>query len=191
MYWFIYDTSTGQILERHRSNVSKWETTEGQSSVSFDETDTTAQDAINNPSHYTVVNNKLISTVTNAQLLAEAQASAIAAIQGGYEETVNAGFQATISGASYTFGWQQMDQMHLMQVQQAVDKGIDTFPMPYADINGNTVSIPDQTTLDELDVAANSFAWAQIKQLRTLVAEAKATTTVAQAQAVTWAPASY
>ncbi len=197
-YWFLYK-SDGSIYERpYFGPANEWQTipTDCVGVLGpLPDTDATAVDAGNYPTHYNVQNGKLVSIVTSTQLLSEAQQNQIALINAGYQQTINAGFQCEIGTATYTFGWQQdsahNDQLHLSQVQQAIDKGIDTFPVPYADINGNTVNIPDQTTLTALDTKANSFGWSQIKQRRTLIGQIQTATTVSAVQAVVWIPGTY
>jgi hypothetical protein len=127
----------------------------------------------------------------NQWYLAALKKQAFAQLKSGFEQTIAQGFQCAISGTTYTFGWQLTDQMHLQQVQYAIDKGLDTFPIDYADIDGNIVSIPDQATLTALEQKANDFAWAQVKQLRQLNSQVQSATTPSQVEGITWTPAAY
>lgn len=195
MYWFFYDTS-GAIQMCLQNEGTEWTNLNGYAGViSVADTDTIAQDASVHQKDYSVENGVLVKTVTDAQLLQQAQQAKIVQLEAAYAQTLASGFQCDIGGATYTFGWQQdathNDQLHLSMVQQAIDKGVETFPVAYADINSNPVSIPDQTTLTALDTKATSFGWAQVKQLRSLIGQAKATTTVAAANAIQWTAASY
>ena len=183
--WLIYDPTTGAL--KYFCYAPAWSNA-AETVLEVDPSDAAVQDAQQHLSHYTVQNGTLVKTVTDAQLLAEAQAAQIAQLRAGYAQTVAGGFVATVGGAQVTFGWQEADQRHLLQVQSAIDKAIDTFPVPYADINGASVSIPDQTTLTAIETAADKFDWAQIKQLRTMIAQVQAATTVAAVEAITWTP---
>jgi hypothetical protein len=123
--------------------------------------------------------------------LAALKQQAYSQLKAGFEQTITQGFQCTLNGTAYTFGWQLTDQMHLQQVQYAIDKGLDTFPIEYADIDGNIVIIPDQATLTALEQKAHSFAWAQVKQLRQLNSQVQSATTPEQVEGITWTPAAY
>jgi hypothetical protein len=116
---------------------------------------------------------------------------ALAQLKAGFNQTIAQGFQCTINGTTYTFGWQMIDQLHLQEVQYAIDKGIESFPIEYADIHGNIVIIPDQATLTALEQKAHSFAWAQVKQFRQLNRQVQSATTPSQVEGITWTPAAY
>lgn len=149
-------------------------------------------DVRGNQGEYIIQNGAPVYTpIPDSEKLANAQQEQISLIRQGYAQTINQGFQCEIGTTIYTFGWQLSDQLHLVQVQKAIDQGIDTFPIEYADINGNVVSIPDQATLTTLDAKAKSFQWAQTKQLRSLIGQVQQATTVSGVQAITWTPAAY
>lgn len=195
MYWFLYD-STGRIHEAQIVNVTQWNNLNGYAgAISFDESDKTAQEVFANHAYYTVQNEQLVKTVTDAQLLADAQQKANQAITAGFSATILGGFQVTISGTKYTLGWNPgaptFDQQHLMQVQEGINAGVEQLPVPYADIKGAAVSIPDQTTLTAISKTAAEFEQNQVLQRRKLVREVATATTPANATAVTWTPATY
>lgn len=128
---------------------------------------------------------------TTATDLADAQTQKIAQLRDMYQQTLAAGFQVTISGTQYTFGWQDSDMTHMDALQTSIDKSFETFPAGYADVKGNPVSIPDQTTLNSIEQTATKFTDAQHKQIESLVANVESATTVSAVNAIQWTAASY
>jgi hypothetical protein len=151
------------------------------------------QDSVNNPGKYIVQNGQLVLAPgpSDDELLAQAKQAKIAEIESGFEQTIAAGFKSSATGTELIYGWQTEDQIHLQLIQSAIDKGIETFPIDYADINGNPVSIPDQATLTALATDADKFMWAQVKQKRNLVAQVNAATTLDAVNSITWTTADY
>lgn len=107
-------------------------------------------------------------------------------IDKAYKMAVSFGFVSSADGTTRTYGWSDNDQRHLDLIQSAIDHQIETFPIEYADINGNEVSITDQTMLTQLDKDANTFAWTQTKKRRSLQKQIIAATTIDDVQAILW-----
>lgn len=169
-------------------------------------TDVQWKDSMSNQGKYIVQKGQLVLAppIPDETQFENAQNEKLDELQSGYLVTIQSGFTFTVGTSTYTMGWQQdgvhNDQLHLSMTQMAIDKGIETFPVPYADINGNPVSIPDQTTLTALDTKANSFSWNQLKQWRTLSGNVKSLTFSNYAtlqdglnaiNAIVWTPATY
>ncbi|WDL96955.1 hypothetical protein [Alicyclobacillus sp. ALC3] len=124
--------------------------------------------------------------------LADFQQAKIAELQEGYAATIAGGFTSNATGTATVFGWEQLDQAHLSQLQAAINQSIETFPVTdYADIYGNLVTLTAQANLTQLETDANNFAWANIKQIRALVGQVRVATTIAEVQAVGWSPGNY
>lgn len=123
--------------------------------------------------------------------LAAVKQQAIAALRNGYNQTLLSGFQCVIGNNQYTFGWQTDDKTNMEITQTAIDKGFLTFPILYADINGNPVTLSSQSDLTAIEQAATKFFTAQHQQMLNLVAQVNSATTISAVEAITWAPASY
>lgn len=178
----------------------------------LDATDATAQDAFAHPSHYTIqqtgttpestVTNEdgtettipatpimgLVKTVTDAQLLAEAQAAQIATITAAFNATLVGGFASKSTGHTYPSD---------AAAERNFTGGITAFTT-----NPSKTAITLQTldagwvshTKDQFYAMYNDGdAWkeAQYPQLATLEGEVRAATTVAAVQAAVWTPATY
>jgi hypothetical protein len=127
----------------------------------------------------------------NQWYLAAVKQQTIATLRNGYAQTMLGGFQCTISNTQYTFGWQPDDKTNLELTQSAVDKGFLTFPILYADIHGNPVTLSSQSDLTAIEQEATKFFNTQHQQLLNLVAQVNAATTVSAVEAITWTPATY
>jgi hypothetical protein len=123
--------------------------------------------------------------------LQDVQNAKIAQIRELYYQTLTSGFNVTISNTQYTFGWQSDDMTHMNATQEAINKGFLTFPILYADVNGNPVSIADQTTLDSIQSTATKFMMAQHQQSLKLVGNVQSATAVKDVDAIQWTPATY
>lgn len=123
--------------------------------------------------------------------LSDVQASKKTQLQNMYLQTLTAGFAATVGGISYTFGWTTKDESDMSALQKAIDKAFLAFPVTYADISGNPVTVADQATLDSIELTATKFAMAQHQQVLTLTGDANAATTVDAVNAIQWTPATY
>jgi hypothetical protein len=123
--------------------------------------------------------------------LQDVQSAKKAQLQDLYQQTLAAGFNVSINGTEHTFGWSTDDKANLGLLQQAIDKGVASFPVIYADVNGNPVNIPDQATLDLIEQTASRFAFAQHQQILNLIGQVNAATTIDEVNAIQWTPASY
>lgn len=163
-------------------------------------------DSYSTPRKYTIENAQLVLAPPPPDefQFENAQNQKIIEIENDYVQTISAGFQFTIGTSTYTMGWRQdavyNDQLHLSMTQMAIDKGAEQFPIDYADINGNVVVLPDQTTLTALDSKASAFSWNNLKQLRSTIANIKSHNltdyvTLQDAldtiNAIVWTPATY
>lgn len=108
-----------------------------------------------------------------------------------YQQTLSQGFNVTIGTQQYTFGWTTDDKANMNAVQTALDKGFATFPLTYADVKGNPVTIPDQTTLNTIEATASKFAFAQHQQILNLFGQVNSATTNDVVNAVQWTAAAY
>jgi hypothetical protein len=125
-----------------------------------------------------------------AQQLAQTQRTQIAAIQAGYQATLNSGFTSSANGTATVYGYQASDIQHMNMIASASALGVETWPISYADIHGNIVSLT-QAQFTSLVTTASQFNWAQINQLRSLIGQVQAATTVSAVQAIVWTAASY
>jgi hypothetical protein len=125
---------------------------------------------------------------TPAELLEQAKQQKATEISVAYDRALAQGFTSSATGTPVTYGWRDIDQLHLQQVQYAIDKGIDTFPIQYADVDGREVIINDQATLTQLEMDAKTFAWNLVKQKRALIAQVMAATTIDEVNAIQWTP---
>lgn len=188
MYWFLYD-QTGNIQEKWLTDATKWDNLNGYAgALSVAETDTTAQDAFVHSSHYQVQNNTLVSVVTPAQLLAEAQAAQITMIEAGLASPLSGGFTSKTTGHTYP--------------TDAAAQSNFTGAVTVFTTNPAKVTVPVQTLdagwivhtkADFFAMYNDGDAWkeAQYTQLQILIGQVQAATTVAAVQAITWTPATY
>lgn len=123
--------------------------------------------------------------------LADVQASKIAQLRNMYNQTLASGFNVTIGTTQYTFGWADSDITHMNALQNAITEQFLSFPVQYADVNGNPVSIPDQSTLTTIQSAATKFMIGNHQQVLTLIGQAKSATTTTAVNSIQWTPASY
>lgn len=158
----------------------------------IDDTDATAQAAYTaceslQSQQYVVQGGALVANPAwSAIELSNAKTAQTALIEQAYASAMGAGFTSSADGTARVYGWQTTDALNLDLVQSAIDHAIETFPVAYADINGDPVSITDQTMLTALDKDASTFAWGNTTKGRSLLAQIKAATTVADVQAVVW-----
>lgn len=125
-----------------------------------------------------------------AEQLAHSQSSQIASIRAGYTQTMAGGFNVTIGGTQYTFGWSTDDKANLLATQDALTAGDLTFPVQYSDIHGSPVNIPDQATLDTVKATASRFFNLNHQQVLSLIGQVQAQTSVPSTP-VTWSAATY
>lgn len=140
------------------------------------------------------VNNEWVETATDEELgisLSQVQQRKIDQIRDMYNQTLASGFTVSLAGTSYTFGWTTDDMTHMNATQTAVGKGFLTFPILYADVKGNPVSIPDQTTLDLIEETATKFMMAQHQQGLQLVGQVQQATSVSAVNAINWSASTY
>lgn len=123
--------------------------------------------------------------------LADVQASKKAQLKDMYQQTLATGFNVTIGTTTYTFGWATDDKANMNATQTAVDKAFTTFPITYADVHGNPVTIPDQATFNTIEQTASKFAFAQHQQILNLVGQVNTATTNDAVNAIQWTPATY
>lgn len=126
-----------------------------------------------------------------ADQLSNAKTAQITKLRQGYVQTMASGFNFTIGTTQYVFGWSTDDKTNMDGTQTAVSKAFLTFPIQYSDIHGNPVSIPDQTTLDNLEHTATNFFSNNHQQVLNLIGNVNSATTVSGVEAVTWTPATY
>jgi hypothetical protein len=124
------------------------------------------------------------------QTLAQTQTAKKAQLQTLYSQTLAAGFISSANGTSVTYGFSPSDQANMTQIQSAISAGIETWPVDYGDVHGVVVTLTSAQFLT-LETDADRFKWAQVKQLRTLVGNAMAATTVDAVNAIQWTPATY
>jgi hypothetical protein len=190
---YIFYDDTGKIIAAVAADhpgVVLTRIPEGTTPLYLD--DATYADVWNNLGEYTIQNGVPVYTpIPDSVKLANAQQAKIAQLRQSYAQTLASGFNVTIGGTQYTFGWQTDDKANLTALQKAIDQGFITFPVQYADIHGNPVTIPDQATLNTVEQTATRFFNAQHQQLLNLIAQVQAATTVSAVQAITWTPASY
>lgn len=159
---------------------------------SIEDTDTTAKAAydaceILQSQQYIVQSGKLVANPAWSDIeLANAKQAKAAEMTQSYGAAMAAGFTSSADGTSRVYGWKSSDELNLDLVQSAIDHGIDTFPVAYADINGSPVSIASQTVLTALDKDASTFAWTNTTKRRQLLGSIQAATTVAEVQAISW-----
>jgi hypothetical protein len=125
---------------------------------------------------------------TPEELLEQAKQSKIWELSVAYDQALARGFTSSATGTPTVYGWKDTDQLHLEQVQEAIDKGIDQFPVEYADVNGNVVVIPDQETLTKLELDAKTFSWNMVKQNRKLIGQVRAAQSIDEVNAIQWTP---
>lgn len=124
--------------------------------------------------------------------LAQSQATQKQILQQGYVQTLAGGFLSSATGTSTTYGWTSLDQQHMQQLRDAIKDGLEVFPiMDYADINGNTVTLSTQSQFTQLETDAKNFNMAQLKQLRSLIAQVVSATDTSAVNAVQWSAATY
>lgn len=198
-YWIIVNNSSGAIgtgFSTHppdKSLAPTGFTFLGPYDGAKNKMDSATQVAYDNPQAWLYQNGKFVPNPNYnaaAIALAKAQQNQLAAIDVGYNATLEAGFTSKATGSTVTYGWKLQDQLDLQLVQSAITQGIDKFPIEYGALDGSIVSITDQTMLTQLQTDANAFAWAQKKQKRTLENQVKAQTS-APSTPVIWAPATY
>jgi hypothetical protein len=124
------------------------------------------------------------------QTLEQTQAAKKAQLQTMYAQTLAAGFVSSASGTSTTYGFAQDNRDDMTEVQAAIDAGIETWPIDYGDALGNVISLT-QAQFTALESDANKFKWAQVKQLRTLIGQAMAATTIDAVNAIQWVAGTY
>ena len=125
-----------------------------------------------------------------AQQLAQAKTAQIALIEAGYQSTLNGGFTSSANGTSLVYGYAASDVQHMNMIASASALGVETWPINYADKAGQIVPLT-QAQFASLVTTASQFNWAQINQLRSLVGQVEAATTVSAVQSIVWTPASY
>lgn len=146
----------------------------------------------NDMAEYTIQNGVPVHTpISDSVKLQNAQQAKIAQLRQGYAQTMAGGFNTTIGGTQYTFGWQTDDKINLNAVQTAVAQGFVTFPLQYSDIHGNPVTLSSPSDLTTLEVTAARFFNAQHQKLLNLIAQVQSANTVSAVEAITWTPASY
>lgn len=145
------------------------------------------------PYHVDTTNKVIVWDTTNpiGATLADVQASKKSQLNDMYQQTLASGFKVTIGTTQFTFGWTTDDKANMNAVQTSIDKGFATFPITYADINGNPVNIPDQITLNTIEQTATKFAFAQHQQILNLLGQVNTATTNDAVNAIQWTPATY
>lgn len=103
---------------------------------------TFGQDATNfaqYPYHIDITQNPpVIAWDTNATtVVAMAQAQKIAQLENMMVQTLNAGFTSSANGTATTYGYSSNDQSNMNKIATAMQLNIETWPINYADINGN------------------------------------------------------
>lgn len=115
----------------------------------------------------------------------EAKASKLAELQQAYEDALNGGFKSSADGTGRTYGFTSNDRSNLEEATDAVLTGAQSFPVPYADIDGNSVPM-NQTEWAQFQKDAASFKLEVLTKLRQLKAQALAATTEEAISAVVW-----
>jgi hypothetical protein len=124
------------------------------------------------------------------QTLAQTQAAKVAQLKSMYAQTLAAGFVSSANGTAVTYGFAPNDQDNMTQIQSAISAGIETWPVEYGDNLGNIIPLT-QAQFTVLESDANRFKWAQVKQLRALIGQVMAATTVDAVNAIQWVAATY
>ncbi len=122
--------------------------------------------------------------------LTDVQKSKIAQLQNMYTQQLALGFTSSANGTATIYGYAPSDVTNMHGIATASVMGIETWPVSYADIHGNVVNLT-QVQFTQLCKDANNFNWAQVGQLRSLVGQVAAATTVTAVQAIQWTPATY
>ncbi|SFU71368.1 hypothetical protein [Alicyclobacillus macrosporangiidus] len=189
-YWFLYTTATGEIYEApYLGNATEWTNIPEGCAVlgPIDQSDPTATDAWQHPNHYAVQNGQLVKTVTDAQLLAEAQQARIAFLDQQLTATYNAGFTSSATGTSITWPFDDKSQIKWNWLLSVIAAG--TFPasgVQVKDLAGNTYTITDVNVAKALCIDAQNFYLQWDSHYHSLVQQVQAATTVDQVDAITW-----
>ena len=125
-----------------------------------------------------------------AMQLAQAMQAQVTAIEAGMNATLAGGFTSSANGTAIVYGYAASDIQHMQGIATASLLNVETWPIAYANIEGAEVALT-QAQFTQLVTDANTFNWAQIKQVRTLIASIETATTVADVQAVVWQAATY
>lgn len=123
--------------------------------------------------------------------LADVQASKKTQLEDMYQQTLAAGFQVSISTGTFVFGWRSADITNMTALQMAINQTWQTFPVQYADVNGNPVTISSQSDLNAIEQTAQKFMTAQHQQVLTLIGQVQATTSTTDVQTIQWSAAPY
>lgn len=190
-----YDASGNIVAITDTTPLPSWWNSAWQHVVLTDTTTPTAQtvwDAGFVSQQYTVESGQVVINPNYSALqLAQAKTTQITLLRTGYMQTLAAGFQATITAGTYTFGWQTADESNLNALQTAIANSYLSYPAQYADVNGNPVSIANASDLTTIEQTAAKFMAAQHQQVLTLIGRVQPATTVSAVRAIIWTPASY
>ena len=150
------------------------------------------QDAYNNTQAWLYQGGAFVANPNwPAMQLAQAQQAQIAAIEAGYQATLNGGFTSSADGMALTYGFASADQTNLAQEATMMLAGATVWPIEWATYGGAATVSLTQAQFTQLLTDGQSFKWACVKQLRTLTAQVQAATTVSDAQAVVWTTPTY
>ncbi len=122
--------------------------------------------------------------------LSQAQKKQISDIEIGYQTTLNGGFISSANGTATLYGYAQSDVQHMNMIASGSALNIETWPIDYADMQANIVRLT-QAQFTALVTTASKFNWAQITQMRSLIGQVQASTTVSAVQAIVWVAAAY
>jgi hypothetical protein len=106
-------------------------------------------------------------------------------LRASYVSTLNGGFKSSADGTEKTYGFAQSDIDNLNEESSTVNAGIETFPIEWADKDGNPVSLT-QTQWTQLETDAKTFKWAQVNHLRQQLAAVETATTTDSVNAIAW-----
>lgn len=172
-FFFIYNLSDGSHYSHYLGLAEEWTNIPDGCGVigPIPSTESIVGDIFQYPHRYIVKDGQLVYSYTDEQLLAEKQLLKPIELGLAYENALDTGFQVTLGANTYTLGWAENDRVNMNLTQTAIDRGNQTFPIWYSDINGNPFQIQSQTDLNAIEAAATNFYVAMHQQIQELKAQ--------------------
>ncbi len=185
---YMQISQTGTIIQQLQSSIQlnpepSWATN------SFQDNDTEAENAFNDPTHYTLVNNSWTYTApTSAEQLQKAQQAQIALINLGLNQTLIGGFTSKTTTHTYVTTTNGQANMEGDLKRFELDSTLTS--VQFYTIDKGWLAHNHQ---DLINAFLDGGKWkdAQYAQAQTLIGQINSATTISAVQAISWTPEAY
>lgn len=138
----------------------------------FDDTDTNAQSAFNDPAHYTYTNGTWTYTPpSNQEQLNQTKSQRIAYLNSTYAQTLTKGFTSSALGTVYTYGLADSDEKEWKALNVAITRNAyptTGYPLKCYDSTGTVQYLTHtQAQAEQVLLDGSTFGMNQLSNLRT------------------------